>query len=161
MSVKGNLTARPKSAVTIDQAAESRQRLSQPMLATNQIVAARLIGFSDGRPLLAIAGMEEATRAIAHSIPLNESDIGKDVAVMFDRGDHNSPIVIGQLDLRLGVKNKAASKTEIVAEHEIVFKCGKTCIKMTSDGTVSIRGANVISRASQTNRIRGGNVQIN
>ena len=47
------------------------------------------------------------------------------------------------------------------AEHQITLRCGKASIQLQADGSVLIRGQYVLSRASGTNRIRGGNVQIN
>ena len=47
------------------------------------------------------------------------------------------------------------------ASRELVLRCGKASVTLTSDGAVRIRGTDVLSRASATNRIRGGNVQIN
>ena len=98
--------------------------------------------------------------AVAQSLVLNEGDIGKSVAVMFDCGDCTRPIVIGELAAS-HIPHTSSNRIELVAKDEIVLKCGKTCIKMSADGTVAIRGANVVTRASHTNRIRGGNVQIN
>lgn len=47
------------------------------------------------------------------------------------------------------------------AEQVVSLRCGKASIQLQRDGSVLIRGAYVLSRASGTNRIRGGNVQIN
>ena len=59
-------------------------------------------------------------------------------------------------------KNLATNTgTLIVDDNQITLKCGKASINLKADGTVAIRGTNVASRASNTNRIRGGNVQIN
>jgi hypothetical protein len=69
-------------------------------------------------------------------------------------------VVLGKI--RGGVEFPAASsQVAVVAENELSLRCGKASITMKGDGTVAIRGTNVISRASHTNRIRGGNVQIN
>ena len=122
---------------------------------------ALLVGFSDGRPLLKLPAANHPVRAIAQSAPLTESDLGSWVVVMLDCGEPSRPIIIGKLASVEQSPQGSLSRMEIAAEEELVFKCGKACIKMSSDGTVAIRGANVVTRASHTNRIRGGNVQIN
>lgn len=47
------------------------------------------------------------------------------------------------------------------ARDELVLRCGKASIQLLSDGTVRVRGTNLLSRASVANRIRGAHVQIN
>jgi hypothetical protein len=47
------------------------------------------------------------------------------------------------------------------AESEIVLKCGKASITLTSAGKVLIKGEYVLSHSSGENRIRGGSVSIN
>ena len=123
--------------------------------------AARLVGFSDGKPLLKMSIAAAPVRAIAQTKQLTESEIGLQFIVMLDCGNPARPIVIGKLASEEKGSRQSSGRMEVEADEELVFKCGKACIKMTSDGTVAIRGANVVTRASHTNRIRGGNVQIN
>lgn len=52
-------------------------------------------------------------------------------------------------------------RLEIEAQDEIVLRCGKASITLRGNGRVVIRGAYVESRSEGTNRIKGGNVQIN
>ena len=47
------------------------------------------------------------------------------------------------------------------APDEIRLTCGKSSLVLRRDGTVIVRGVNVISRASQSNKIRGATVSIN
>lgn len=47
------------------------------------------------------------------------------------------------------------------AEKEIVLRCGKSSITLRKDGRVLIRGADVVSRSSGPNRIKGASVQVN
>lgn len=88
---------------------------------------------------------------------LTPSDIGADVVIAFSDRDFSRPIVLGKLLGASGV----GSELKFESDHQITLRCGKACISLKSDGTVAIRGTNVASRASHTNRIRGGNVQIN
>lgn len=68
-----------------------------------------------------------------------------------DRADADTPITVS-LDGRT-VSLQAAERLEL--------RCGDSAIVMTADGHVTIRGANLVSRATETNKIRGGAVLIN
>ncbi|NND92028.1 MAG: hypothetical protein HKN42_14300 [Granulosicoccus sp.] len=52
-------------------------------------------------------------------------------------------------------------RIDLQAREQIVLRCGKSSITMTSAGKVIIRGAYVSTRSSGANRIKGGSVQIN
>ncbi len=49
----------------------------------------------------------------------------------------------------------------IEGEEEVVLTCGDSSITLTKAGKVIIRGKYLVSRASGTNRILGGSVQVN
>jgi hypothetical protein len=49
----------------------------------------------------------------------------------------------------------------IEAEDEIQLKCGKGTICINKHGKIVVRGTNVLSRSSGTNRIKGASVSIN
>lgn len=49
----------------------------------------------------------------------------------------------------------------IEAQREIVLRCGESSITLRKDGKIVVRGRQLLSRASQTNRIQGGSVFIN
>jgi hypothetical protein len=87
------------------------------------------------------------------------------VAVLFQEQDAQLAVVLGPVVAELsGPAHPLGAKPETVsleAERQITLRCGKSSIQLQADGSVLIRGAYVLSRASGTNRIRGGNVQIN
>jgi hypothetical protein len=98
---------------------------------------------------------------------------GAEALLLFEDGRPELPIVVGLLvpaepdaapdpGTRAGAEAVADGERLVyTARREIVLRCGKASIQLTSDGAVRIRGTEVLSRASATNRIRGGNVQIN
>lgn len=145
--------------------------------ATRGVTIGTLIGFSGaGYPLIDLV---HAPSVAARSVvPLDAEAIGRDVALLFEGGDPTRPMVIGVIQQPApspAAESDAEPATntsplEVEADgkrvvltgtHEVVLRCGKASIQLLSDGTVRIRGTNVLSRASATNRIRGGNVQIN
>jgi uncharacterized protein (DUF2345 family) len=52
-------------------------------------------------------------------------------------------------------------RVQIEGSKEIVLRCGKASITLHSNGRLIIRGSYVETRASGTNRIKGGAVLIN
>jgi hypothetical protein len=52
-------------------------------------------------------------------------------------------------------------RIELVAEREIVLRCGDASLTLTRSGKILLRGTYVLSRASGVNKIKGGSVQIN
>jgi len=92
----------------------------------------------------------------------------------FEDTDPTRPIIVGLLPphdarplgepppvalaLRVSVDGKCVT---IAAGSEIALVCGKSSIVLTSDGKIVIKGANLLSRSSGGNRIRGATVQLN
>lgn len=85
------------------------------------------------------------------------SDVGEEVCLAFADNDLEKPIILGKFRHR----TTPGTPLSFESDTHIILRCGKASISLKADGTVAIRGTNVASRASHTNRIRGGNVQIN
>jgi hypothetical protein len=49
----------------------------------------------------------------------------------------------------------------VVADREVELRCGRATIVLAPDGTIRIKGTNLLSSASALNRIRGASVKIN
>jgi hypothetical protein len=52
-------------------------------------------------------------------------------------------------------------RVRIVAKDEIVLECGQASVTLRSNGRIIIRGTYVETHSEGTNRIKGGQVQIN
>jgi len=137
------------------------------------IVIGRLIGFRESSvPLVVYAGQPGVVAIPARSVvDLHGGHIGRDVVLMFEHGDPNSPIVMGSLrgsdawplpeqpgQVEIDVDRQ---RLIISAAHELVLRCGEASITLTREGRVDIRGTYVVSHAKGVNRIKGGSVQIN
>ncbi len=93
-----------------------------------------------------------------------------EVVLVFEEGDLARPVVLGVL--RSPTSEGPWAQPPIVAEadgrrlvlegkDEVVLRCGDASITLRRNGRVVIRGAEVESRASGTNKVRGGSVRIN
>jgi hypothetical protein len=55
----------------------------------------------------------------------------------------------------------ASGPLRLEAKGEMILRCGRATITLREDGKVVIQGLDVLSRASRTNKLKGGSVQIN
>ncbi len=129
------------------------------------LAIAEIIRFNGDLPILLIADDSEQRIVLASVVACHlncQHDVGTAVCVAFINQDTNRPIVVGKITHGLRQRSASSSLTTVLDNPAgIEMRCGKACILLKPDGTVAIRGTNVASRATHTNRIRGGNVQIN
>jgi hypothetical protein len=97
--------------------------------------------------------------------------------VIFEGGDRTKPIVIGLIApiapeapvaqpeepqqppvIEADVDGK---RVRVTAQDEIVLQCGSASITLRRNGRVVVRGTYVETHSDGTNRIKGGQVQIN
>jgi Domain of unknown function (DUF6484) len=132
-----------------------------------------LMGFDEGgAPLVVFAGnpVEQAVPART-TARLERDHIGSEVALMFEQGDPRRPLVLGRIlhpEVELspptgqGVRATVdGHRLELTAEREIVLRCGKASITLTSAGKILLRGAHLFSRSTGVNKIKGGSIQLN
>jgi len=54
-----------------------------------------------------------------------------------------------------------ARTIELAASESVHIRTGKSIVTVTAAGEIQVRGKNILSRASNVNRVRGGAVKIN
>jgi uncharacterized protein DUF6484 len=97
--------------------------------------------------------------------------------VLFENGDRSKPIIVGLIEtLQPEPAMPQAGRAEaspiieadvdgkrvrLTAHDEIVLECGPASVTLRRNGRVIIRGTYVETRSEGTNRIKGGQVQIN
>ena len=157
---------------------ELLEQTAEPTVDTRGVFVGKIVGSrDDGLWLVEISGL--GCIASRSFVAISAADIGRDAAVMFERGELASPLVMGLMhapeasvdfkpvDPLPGEEHEHVQasldgeRLVLAAEREIVLQCGRASITLTSAGKVLIRGAYVSSRSTGVNRIHGGSVQIN
>lgn len=101
----------------------------------------------------------------------------QEAVLLFDGGDPRRPLLVAllrsatpQLDgvlagpLPAGPEKVARLDGRSVvldARDQIVLTCGRASLTLRRDGKIVLRGVNVVSEASEVQKLRGGKVQIN
>ncbi len=140
----------------------------------------------DHRPSVTFSGSHGvAVRArVAGEITgTREELIGASVLLVFEDQDPRKPILVGVIRDALGADSEEARDADaepavalapetrevsldeqrlvFEAQEEVVLKCGKASLVLRKSGEVVIRGANVVSRSTGANRIKGASITLN
>ena len=131
------------------------------------VVIGLLIGFEDGAPLVVFVGNPRETAVSARSLTgLDASMVGKEVALLFEGGDPARPLIVGRIvdpvrkARELDIVRDGETLT-ISGEERVELRCGLASIILEKNGRVSIRGTQLTSHASGTNRVKGAAVHLN
>lgn len=130
------------------------------------VVIGLLIGFDGGMPLVVFVGNPRETAIPARSLAaLDSTAIGSEVALLFEAGDPTRPLVVGRIVEPLRKNDpqiiRDGEQVSITADQRIELRCGQASIILEKDGRITIRGSQLTSHASGTNRIRGGAIHLN
>jgi hypothetical protein len=125
-------------------------------------------------PTVEFPGNARGPRLAKTTVPLDADtaraaiESARGVVLLFEDEQRERPIIMGLLHAPGEAKSPIPREVEVDGERveingakEIVLRCGKASIVLRKNGRISIRGVQVESRASTTNRIKGGSVQIN
>jgi hypothetical protein len=138
------------------------------------IVVAEFAGISpDGTPLLRLPGQPHVVRARS-VVALSARLVGRQVLVVHETGRPAPPIVTGVLReaeaaaafpaLPTGAPfalEVDGERVDLVAQHQLVLRCGEASITLTREGKILLRGTYVSSSSSGVHRIHGAAVEIN
>jgi hypothetical protein len=136
----------------------------------------------DGEPLVDFPGNSRGpvaarcTRSIKISTLRQAAADRHEVLLLFEDNDPRLPIILDVMHSLLNEITDVAAPLEVArpddvlvdgkrvtldAKDEIVLRCGKASITLTSAGKVLIRGAYILTRSTGANRIKGAVVDIN
>jgi hypothetical protein len=138
-------------------------------------VVGRVVEVTDrGEPIVAFPGsVPEGLRARTVLAPGERTAPGTVVLLAFENGERSLPIILGAPRDRIDeapTRTSVSTGEELVlnlrtlvveAHREIVLRCGDGSLTIRADGTIVVRGTNLLSRSSGANRIKGGAVRIN
>lgn len=148
----------------------STNEIASPTLPTVVLGELVAVAVEVGGPMPLVRFRDRREAVFARScVDLQPEQVGCSVAIVFENGDPSSPIIMGVLrsgSARLdapGHVTVAADGTRLAisASERLVLRCGRASIILTEAGKIIIEGAYVVTRATGTNRILGGSVQIN
>ncbi len=164
-------------AATIDGGSECGREVANPASLVNVTIGRVVAIGSATAPLVDFPGNTSGELVPARSlVDITEGQIGREIALLFEDGDSTKPIILGIMrdlpqrsanvyegsSLTTPVENKHDEDTAVFsAKKEIILRCGKASITLTSAGKLLIEGEHIVSRSSGVNKIRGGSVQIN
>lgn len=121
--------------------------------------------------------LAQLTSTVRDRIVQQKLRVPQKVLLVFENDRPECPIIIDtlhtattetedvqKLDVEVGRPQEVTvdgKRISFNALEEVVLRCGKASITLTSEGRVIIRGAHVVSRSTGANKIKGGSVQIN
>ncbi len=123
-----------------------------------------------GQPIQARSALSRQDQPLIDALPIK-------VILMFENDDIRLPVVTALVRDTLFSENGALelgdSKSEVTdaevdgrritfeAKEEIRMNCGKSTIILNKNGKIIIKGAQILSRSSGANKIKGSSVNIN
>jgi hypothetical protein len=137
-------------------------------LAARSVELATLTALIDGEPHVRSAPGDNVL--VARSlVPLGPDDLGREVAIAFIGGDRNRPIILGLLHAPEPLSESSepieleldGHQVAIQAATQLTLRCGKASITLDADGRIVIKGAQILTQASGSHRIRGSSIQLN
>lgn len=159
-----------------------RLPVQEPARPADEMCLGKLVGIDPhGKPLVTFGGgpLQPVPARIATTQSHPDAaalDARPAVLLVFENGDPHLPIIIGFVRETFEPAPAATVTAPANANHtvelngkalifegkdEIVLRCGQGSITLRADGQIVLKGTKLVSRASETNKIRGASVQIN
>lgn len=141
-------------------------------------VVGRLASAASGAPEVDVPGhgvhRARLLRSVDRASLQGDDAAGREVLLVFLEGDPTRPVIVGVLEdpvdalladaptdpprVDVSVDGRAVV---LDATREITLRCGEASLTLHADGRVVTRGVNIVSQASEQQRIAGAVVRIN
>jgi Domain of unknown function (DUF6484) len=139
------------------------------------IVAAHVEDQDSAAVMVDFPGSPQGVQAARLGMALTTAQIEAAVStrqpavLVFENGDPLLPILVGLIQAPSQAAAPATvveadvdgKRVRVVGQDEIVLQCGQASVTLRRNGRVVIRGTYVETHSEGTNRIKGGQVQIN
>ena len=164
----------------------NQNNLDQNSFDNSSVVIALLVGIDKhASPIVSYPFITHCKPQLANTtVQLSESDIGRQVAILFAQGNQDKPLIIGKLfnpkidkrtNQKIDLVTTTAEKptanhieissddqqTEIIAKNKIKLTCGRSSITLTQEGKVLIEGEYILTQSTGPNKIKGASIQLN
>lgn len=154
--------------------ASARQsRVQRLPVGLGDVRVGTIVEIVDGRPHVTLGGDAAPVPArVACTAPPGLGSphdwLDRPVLLLLEEGDPQRPIIVGLVGDTLpgftaGTTDVEVDGRRVMLEgrEQVVLRCGDASITLTADGQVVVKGTRVVSRASESNKIRGATVLIN
>lgn len=146
-----------------------------PQRALSEVALALIQAVNSQGEVLLDLDLDGTTTAVWASVAgaIDESSIGRTAVVMFIAGEWARPLVIGLVHSGDAAQARAAAEAAppaaaapekrvvVEAGDALTLKCGKASLTMQKNGRMILRGTDIASYASGTQRINGAIVEVN
>ncbi len=142
-----------------------------PAAASETAIVGQLVAIEAQRPVVAFDLGQGELQHVARVLlapALGDAPwaVGQSVLILLERGDPSLPIIVGRVADALPVVAQQAvdvqaSTVNLQGQEELVLRCGEASIVLRANGEVLVKGTRVLSRALESNKIRGATVLIN
>jgi len=150
-----------------------KQNVSSPL--TQFVIGQLKQSQKNGELLVECNGCEPKPARLLASMNRSElqkkAGYGQEVLVVFAHDNPDEPVIVGVMGNILeetvymedGHSDALADRERVVirAEKEVVLACGDSSITLTRDGRIVVRGREILSRASGSNKIKGSHIEFN
>lgn len=131
-------------------------------------LSGRLVAIESGRPTVefdAGQGLQKTAARVLQDMAVGGEPwaVGQTLLLTLERGDPSLPVIIGRVADTLPPPSLTLKAEELNFEgrEQVVLRCGEASITLKADGQVLVKGSRLLSRASESNKIRGATVLIN
>lgn len=131
------------------------------------VVIGIFLGFDGETPLVVFPGNPQETALPARSMAeLSSAMFGAEVALLFEDGNPHRPLIVGRI---LDAARNAplpelvcdGTTVQVTGKERVELRCGLASIILEKNGRITIRGSQLTSQASGTNRVCGSAVHLN
>jgi hypothetical protein len=114
-----------------------------------------------GEVLVDYPGNKHGPMRARLAAPTSIENADEPVLLVFENGDLRLPVVAGIIRETNAARPSLRNELVLEAMRQITLVCGKSSITLHRDGRIIVKGADILSRASGKNKIRGASVAIN